>query len=279
MSPPTPEPPITGVTEEAPGRWLNDDDPQSIVFVTQHVPHSYADLLALAPTVYSDTGNGFVVDNTDWMTNGDYVVLGDGSEWHWGSGAWQPGRARGGPHILPTDALPGSPGMWFPAGATPPSTAADLVTHILSPSHVAPWGTGQYVMLGDGHKFHWDGHQWQPGERPPPPTGATQGQPGEFTPAFPAAHVPYRNSADLLTLNVGPEWLTPGDYVLTLSLPGGQPERIYWNGRKWVDGEVPSVSVPVENAAADAVIYHGATPVHAVYKGVDRIWPSTGQTP
>lgn len=61
-----------------------------------------------------------------------------------------------------TGATAGTPGSFTPAGSTAPYDLADLATVTASPS--TAWTTGQYVVLGNGSRAHWDGDSFAAGE-------------------------------------------------------------------------------------------------------------------
>jgi hypothetical protein len=70
------------------------------------------------------------------------------------AGAWTvPGQ------VTATGAGPGTgTGTFTPAGATPPRNLAALSTVVASPA--TAWAAGQYVLLADGSKAHWNGTAW-----------------------------------------------------------------------------------------------------------------------
>jgi hypothetical protein len=67
---------------------------------------------------------------------------------------------------LATGASAGSPGTLTPANSYAPDTFEDLETDPLTASPSTAWGTGQYIVLGDGSKAYWDGTAWEEGEAP-----------------------------------------------------------------------------------------------------------------
>jgi hypothetical protein len=73
----------------------------------------------------------------------------------------------GGPWSVPgmvtaTGAGPGTgTGTFTPAGATPPANLAGLAGVTAAPA--TAWTAGQYVLLADGTKAHWDGAAWVAG--------------------------------------------------------------------------------------------------------------------
>ena len=70
------------------------------------------------------------------------------------AGAWQvPGM------VAATGASPGTGnGGFTPAGATPPANLAALSGVTANPA--TAWTTGQFIVLADGTKAHWNGTAW-----------------------------------------------------------------------------------------------------------------------
>src|SRR5262245_7551141 len=67
--------------------------------------------------------------------------------------------------VLATGAGPGTGnGTFTPAGATPPQNFAALSTVTANPA--TSWTTGQFIMLADGTKAHWNGTAWVVGAKP-----------------------------------------------------------------------------------------------------------------
>lgn len=64
--------------------------------------------------------------------------------------------------ITPTGVTPGTPGSFTPAGATVPSTIAELRA-LGALGQTTAWTTGQYVVYGSSSHAHWDGTDWQTG--------------------------------------------------------------------------------------------------------------------
>lgn len=60
-----------------------------------------------------------------------------------------------------TTATAGIPATLAPANSYPPETFAEIGALVASP--LTAWTTGQYLLLGDGTKAHWDGTQWVAG--------------------------------------------------------------------------------------------------------------------
>ena len=61
----------------------------------------------------------------------------------------------------PTGATAGIPGVWTPTDAYAASTLAEMSGITASPS--TAWTTGQYMLLDDGSKAHWNGTAWAAG--------------------------------------------------------------------------------------------------------------------
>ncbi|PRI10918.1 hypothetical protein [Leucobacter massiliensis] len=80
-----------------------------------------------------------------------------------GSPFWQWGPAVPGGAVTVTGVTAGTPGTFSPAGATPPSSIADLRA-LGSLGQTTAWATGQYVEYGSGPKAHWNGTDWATGE-------------------------------------------------------------------------------------------------------------------
>jgi len=60
-----------------------------------------------------------------------------------------------------TCATAGSPGTWTPAGAAPCPLFQQMDTITASPA--TAWGTGEYVVLGDGSEAYFGGVAWTSG--------------------------------------------------------------------------------------------------------------------
>jgi hypothetical protein len=66
-----------------------------------------------------------------------------------------------------TGATAGIPATLTPADSYPPPTFASLTAgHSLTATPGTSWTTGQYVLLGDGSKAHWNGTAWVAGPKP-----------------------------------------------------------------------------------------------------------------
>jgi len=63
--------------------------------------------------------------------------------------------------IVATGATAGIPGMFTPAGATPPANLTAMNGIIASP--VTAWTTGQHVEMGNGSDCYWNGTAWVAG--------------------------------------------------------------------------------------------------------------------
>jgi len=78
---------------------------------------------------------------------------------------------------------------------------------------------------------------------PPPPTGATAGTPGAWTP--PGSTEPSSVAeANALGLALGAAW-TEGQYVV---LANASSTHAYWDGTHFVGGEAPAPAAPPELA-------------------------------
>ena len=67
--------------------------------------------------------------------------------------------------VTATAAAPGTgTGTYTPAGATPPQNFAALSGVTASPA--TAWTTGQFILLADGTKAHWNGTAWATGAKP-----------------------------------------------------------------------------------------------------------------
>jgi hypothetical protein len=65
--------------------------------------------------------------------------------------------------VAATGATAGTPGTLTPADSYPPATFADLTASPLTADPTTAWTTGQYIVLGDASKAHWDGTAWVAG--------------------------------------------------------------------------------------------------------------------
>lgn len=65
-----------------------------------------------------------------------------------------------------TTATAGIPATLSPANSYPPTYFSQLATWPLTASPATSWTTGQYVLLGDGSKAHWNGTAWVAGAKP-----------------------------------------------------------------------------------------------------------------
>lgn len=57
----------------------------------------------------------------------------------------------------------GIPATLTPANSYAPASLADLVSEAPTKTPTTAWTTGQYVLLRDGSKAHWDGDSWEAG--------------------------------------------------------------------------------------------------------------------
>jgi hypothetical protein len=68
-----------------------------------------------------------------------------------------------------TGANAGTPGIWTPAGATPPTDVPALQASSVVASPNTPWATGEFVQTGVSGppgEAHWDGAAWVAGVAP-----------------------------------------------------------------------------------------------------------------
>lgn len=63
----------------------------------------------------------------------------------------------------PTTATAGTPGTWGPVDSYPLETLAALQGSDVAASPTAAWGSGEYIVLGDGSHAHWTGTAWASG--------------------------------------------------------------------------------------------------------------------
>jgi len=64
-----------------------------------------------------------------------------------------------------TGATAGTPGMWTPAGADPPTDPSNMAGITATPT--SAWATGEYVQTataGGAGQVHWDGTGWVAGQ-------------------------------------------------------------------------------------------------------------------
>lgn len=66
----------------------------------------------------------------------------------------------------PTTATAGTPGTWGPVDSYPEETLVSLQASSVTASPATAWGTGEYMVLGDGTRAHWDGSAWVAGIAP-----------------------------------------------------------------------------------------------------------------
>lgn len=127
--------------------------------------------------------------------------------------------------------IAGDPASFNPVNATRPADLAELRT-LGALGNVGGWISGQHVILRDGTYAHWDGDSWEAGDTPAPvipPTGATAGSPGGFTPS---GSVAAANLAGMsgITANPTTAW-TAGQYVVL-----GDSSLAHWTGTAWAAG-------------------------------------------
>ena len=60
---------------------------------------------------------------------------------------------------IATNATPGTPGTWLPAGAAPYPNFQMLTNSGIGLNQPA-WPPNAYVLLGDSTAVHWDGQSW-----------------------------------------------------------------------------------------------------------------------
>jgi hypothetical protein len=194
------------------------------------------------PGVFTPTGSeppaslpataGLTASPTTAWTQGQYVVLGDGSNTYWNGTNWASGKTPPPPPPPTTGATAGTPGSLTPSPSTPPTGLSAMSSVTANPT--TPWTQGQYVVLGDSSQAYWSGTSWQAGAAPAPPpaaTGADAGIPGSFTPSGSSAY----DLAAMATVTANPTtaW-TSGQYVVL-----GDTTRAYWDGTAWVTGTPP----------------------------------------
>ena len=68
--------------------------------------------------------------------------------------------------IVAAGATAGTPGDFTPADADAPRDLATLRSGAVTASPVTAWTAGQYVLLDDGTKAHWDADSWESGAAP-----------------------------------------------------------------------------------------------------------------
>ena len=134
-------------------------------------------------TAFFDRTDDLIFDAADSLT-GCYIAIWPTvqSEQGWEGPAWLDASIKGGvtsavtidgafvangnwtrsSMVLATGATGvGSPGKFTPPGAMPPANLAAMTGITASPA--TAWGTGQYVVLGDGSAAHWNGTAWVSG--------------------------------------------------------------------------------------------------------------------
>jgi hypothetical protein len=142
--------------------------------------------------------------------------------------------------VIPT-IVPGVPGSVTP----PPANLAQM--RLLGQQHQVtgqPWTVGQYVVLGDTTRCHWDGYQWAPGAALPQVlTAIIPGQPGTYQPNL-AAVVPNDLAALQALGAVGQStpW-TAGQYIVL-----GNTQPAYWDGAQWQLGIAPVTPVVTQGS-------------------------------
>lgn len=65
---------------------------------------------------------------------------------------------------LATGAASGAPGTWTPANSYGPADFAELEAGTFTASPTTAWTAGQFVVLRDNSRAHWDGTDWVAGE-------------------------------------------------------------------------------------------------------------------
>lgn len=138
---------VTGINPGSPG----DYDPNNAT-----PPADLAALNALG-----------ITPSTAWA-EGEYIVLGDGSNAYFDGTAWVAGIAPAPVPPAITGVQAGSPGDFLPAGSTHPATLAALkadgvVGDAGTNKPTTAWTTGQHVLLGDASQAYWDGTEWLAG--------------------------------------------------------------------------------------------------------------------
>lgn len=135
------------------------------------------------------------------------------------------------PSTPATGVVAGTPGSFTPSGSAVPANITEL--RALGIGAGPAWTVGQYVVIGSGNAY-WNGTDWAMGTAPAgPPTNATAGTPGSFTPsgsAVPATIAALRTAIPAPTPATA--WTT-GQYVVIGS------GNVYWNGTDWATGMAP----------------------------------------
>lgn len=62
-----------------------------------------------------------------------------------------------------TGATSGTPGTWTPMDSYAPSTLTELQASSITATPETAWTTGEYVVLGDGSRAHWNSTAWAAG--------------------------------------------------------------------------------------------------------------------
>lgn len=138
--------------------------------------------------------------------------------------------------VTPTEVTAGTPGYFGPRGA---NVANLLELQALGDlDQTDAWEPGEYVLLANGRKAHWDGEAWAAGPVPfAEATGVTPGSPGSFTPegAAPPESLAAIRAAG--ALGETDPW-AEGEYVVL-----GSDEEVFWDGDSWEKGRAPRTEV------------------------------------
>lgn len=237
--------------------WQNPDATELHVSMGDHpqAPVLIVPFTDVAPVIALPVvGDGpvYVLTGRRWVTA--EVAVWDGDSWQptvirrWDepTQAWVPS------FVVTGVAAAGANGehKFIPADAPPPADFFALVAlgHLgLLPED--EFAEGEYVLLGDGSKAHFDGDAWEPGAKPPiPPTGLVAGAGGvwTFTPALASVPVDLAALVALGALGQTTAW-APGEYVL---LRDGS--KAHWTGTAWAAGAVPTGPILPTGLAAGA---------------------------
>jgi hypothetical protein len=66
--------------------------------------------------------------------------------------------------VVATGATAGIPGTWTPAGSAPRANLAAMTGCTATPA--TAWTVGQYMLMADGQKCHWNATTWVTGPKP-----------------------------------------------------------------------------------------------------------------
>jgi hypothetical protein len=123
-----------------------------------------------------------------------------------------------------------------------PSNKAELDQYSIAadfdPASVTAWGTAQWVDLGRGRYYTWDGNSW---ETIALATGVSSSTSINVERLFTGGRAPKKVS-ELEADDFGQStaWAYSGQYV-TLGGTGSGGAHYYWDGDSWAAGEVPGI--------------------------------------